>query len=284
MSHVREFKPDLHILFKGELFNAEIIEEIRSCRIPTVLWHHDAPAQPPPWLIKMAGASDWFFTHARGMVERFREVGLTRTDWLSEGFPERFFSYDGITDAERRRYACEVTLVGNIHRNPSYRLRADMLDRAIRAGFHVKWWGPHISRRLANIPLLISRAARSYGGCVLANADFAKAANCSTVFLARDMDPNMDGSVSNRLYWACGSGAFYLTFRTRGIEDIMQPGKEIETFDDLDEMVEKIRWYTDHPDERRRIAEAGKQRVLKNYTFRHRFEEMFRHLDEKGII
>lgn len=284
MAHIEGFKPDLHLLFKGELFNREILAAVRENGVPTVLWHHDVDPDLPSWLMEVAAASDHFFTHARGMVDRFREAGVPHTDWLSEGFPERFFAFDRIDEEERVKYACQVTLVGNIHMNERYRLRADMISRALKDGCRVKWWGPRVSRKLRNLPLLLSPAGRAYGGAMLANESFAKAASCAEIFLARDVHPEVDASVSNRLYWACGSGAFYLSFAAKGIEDIMTPGAEIETFESLDEMSEKIRYYLDHPTERERIAEAGKRRVLNNYTFRHRLEEMFALLGEKGLI
>ncbi len=282
--HLEEFRPDLHLLFKGELFDREAIGIVKEAGVPTVLWHHDVDPDLPSWLMEAAGASDHFFTHARGMVDVFKKAGIPHTDWLSEGFPERFFAFDTISEDERKLYSCQVTLVGNIHMNESYRMRCAMIQRAVEEGFIVKWWGPRISRRLKNLPLLLSKAGRAYGGRMLANEAFAKAACCAGVFLARDVHPEVDASVSNRLYWACGSGAFYLSHATVGISDIMTPGEEIETFSTLDEMSEKIRYYTDHPDERKKIAEAGKERVLKSYTFRHRLAEMFARLEEIGLV
>jgi hypothetical protein len=284
IGHVREFKPDLHLIFKGELFDRELIERVREEGVPTVLWHHDVDPHMPAWLMEVAGASDYYFTHARGMLDPFRRAGIPHVDWLSEGFPERFFTYDSIDEEEHARYECQVTLAGNIHMNERYRLRAAMIKRALKDGCTVKWWGPKISRKLRNVFLILSRAGRAYGGDMVANGDFAKAVNCADIFLARDVYPEVDASVSNRLYWACGSGAFYLTYHAEGIEDIMAPGREIETFHDLDEMSEKIAFYLDHPVERRKIARAGQERVLQHYTFRHRFKEMFTRLREVGIL
>ncbi|MFH1998118.1 MAG: glycosyltransferase [Planctomycetota bacterium] len=284
LERIVAFKPDLHILFKGERFNKELLDRVREAGVPTVLWHHDVDPDLPPWLLEVAGASDYFFTHARGMVDKFRKAGIPQTDWLSEGFPETFFAFDTITEDERYEFSCHATLVGNIHMNERYRLRAKMIDRVLAEGLRAKWWGPRISRKLKNWPLILSRAGRAYGGRMLANADFAKAVNCADIFLARDVHPEVDGSVSNRLYWACGSGAFYLTHYSEGIEEIMVPGKEIETFTTLDEMAEKIRFYLDHPKARQQIARAGQKRVLKQYTFRHRFEEMFHRLREVGLV
>jgi spore maturation protein CgeB len=282
--HVRDFKPELHLLFKGELFNKEFIESVREAGAPTVLWHHDVEPVLPHWLLEVAGASDFFFTHARGMVDRCRKAGLAQTEWLSEGFPETFFAFDSITPEERALYTTQVTLVGNIHMNPLYRLRAEMINCAIKEGFGVKWWGPRISRKLRNLGLILSRAGRAWGGRMLANQDFAKAVTLADIFLARDVHPEEDASMSNRLYWACGSKAFYLSYYTEGIEDVMVPGKEIETYRTLDEMVEKIGFYLEHPDERKQIAEAGQDRVMKHYTFRHRLEEMYARLQEVGVL
>jgi len=282
--HIDRFKPELHLIFKGERFDRESIEVAREAGVPTVLWHHDVDHDVPSWLIVVAGYSDYFFTHARGMVDRFRDAGIAHTDWLSEGFPESFFTYGHIEEHEKEMYTSQVMLAGNIHMSNRYKLRGEMLDRAINDGFTVKWWGPRISWKLKNIPLICSKVGRAYGGRFLANADFAKAVNCSAVFLARDVNPEVDASVSNRLYWACGSGSFYLTHATIGIEDIMTPGKDLESFTSLDEMSEKIRYYLDHPKERARIAKTGQKRVLDNYTLRHRLSEMFERLQYKKII
>jgi spore maturation protein CgeB len=278
------FKPELHLLFKGELFDRESIGLVKRAGVPTVLWHHDVHLDLPAWLMEVAAASDVFFTHARGMVPRFKQAGIPHTEWLSEGFPERFFNFQEMDEEEKRRYACQVTLTGNIHMNPRYLLRAAMIDRAIREGYTVKWWGPRISRKLKNLSLIWSRAGRAYGGGFVANTDFAKAVNCAHVYLARDVHPEVEASVSNRLYWACGSGAFYLSYTAQGIEDIMEPGREIETFTSLDEMAEKIRFYLDHPEERKGIARAGKKRVLENYTFRHRLAELIERVHDQGVL
>ncbi len=272
------------MLFKGECFDAECIEIVRSRGVPTALWQHDVFLEFPPWLRALGGQIDFLFTHARGMVRRFKEAGFRNTDWLLEGFPESSFTFDHIDENQRKQFTCQVAFVGNIHMNVQYRKRALMIRRAIEEGFTVKWWGPHIARKLKHFPLIFSRVGRAYGGRMLANADFAKAVTCTDINLARDEHPEIDASVSNRLYWTCGSGGFYLSHTSAGIEDIMIPGKEIDTFDSLDEMAEKIRYYLDHPEERRRIAEAGQRRTLENYTLRHSMTQMLERLRAAKIV
>ncbi|MDH7500941.1 MAG: glycosyltransferase, partial [candidate division NC10 bacterium] len=59
------------------------------------------------------------------------------------------------------------------------------------------------------------------------------------------------------------------------VEEVLEPGKEIETFSGEEEMMDKIRFYLPRQEARRKIAEQGKQKVLARYTYRHRFLEMF---------
>jgi spore maturation protein CgeB len=50
-------------------------------------------------------------------------------------------------------------------------------------------------------------------------------------------------------------------------------GKEIVGYDGPDELVKKIGWYLDHPDERKEIALNGYRAVLSRHRMRKRFHE-----------
>jgi len=47
LRHVDAFRPDLHVLFKGELFDPELIGRVRERGVRTVLWHHDVDWEMP---------------------------------------------------------------------------------------------------------------------------------------------------------------------------------------------------------------------------------------------
>ena len=51
-------------------------------------------------------------------------------------------------------------------------------------------------------------------------------------------------------------------------------GSEVVTFKSIEDLKCKARFYLDHEEERRRIAEKSRQRVLREHTFEQRLREM----------
>ena len=79
-----------------------------------------------------------------------------------------------------------------------------------------------------------------------------------------------------RLFEATGVGAFLLTDDKPNIRNYFEPGREIETFQSVHEMVEKISYYLDHESERRAIAKRGQEKCLSCFGR----EKSSRHLDD----
>ncbi|MCP4661485.1 MAG: glycosyltransferase [bacterium] len=82
--------------------------------------------------------------------------------------------------------------------------------------------------------------------------------------------------IKGRNFEIPGCGGFQLTGRADHLEDYFSPGEEIVLFDDVDQLVDRARYYLRHEDERARIARAGHARCLREHTYVHRFNEIFR--------
>ena len=76
------------------------------------------------------------------------------------------------------------------------------------------------------------------------------------------------------------SEAFYLTDYSDEIAQLYKIGKEIETYRSVSELVDKIKYYLENPDEAEAIRKAGRKRALKDYTWTKCFERIF---NEIGI-
>jgi len=77
-----------------------------------------------------------------------------------------------------------------------------------------------------------------------------------------------------RLYEATGVGALLVTEARRNLADLFEPGREVVAYDDEDDLVDRLRHFAEHDDERRRIAAAGQARTLREHTYANRMAEL----------
>lgn len=75
-----------------------------------------------------------------------------------------------------------------------------------------------------------------------------------------------------------GCGGFLLTSPVEDLNRYYAPGREVGVFSSHDELVEKIRYYQDHEDERSAIARAGYERTIREHIYVHRFTEIVRRI------
>lgn len=286
LATVDAFKPDLLIVYDGVQYAPEFVREVRAKGVYTVYWYSEVTPNPHQETVGLGREYDVFFTIAEGLVDRFRAAGIENAEWLPEGMEPSLYAYENVTDADRKLFTCDVALVGKLESdNPAYMERWKLVKRIVDENMNIKWWGPRIRRKVGTfvLGLLLSKVSRAYGGRFVWNETYAKAVHLSMIFLAREAFPHIRLSMSSRAFTAIGLGAFYLTFPTRGIEEMFEPNKEIVTFLTADEMVEKIRYYLEHDDERAAIAAAGRKKVLAEHTYDQRFRRMFEMIGERGF-
>ena len=77
-----------------------------------------------------------------------------------------------------------------------------------------------------------------------------------------------------RLYEATGAGACLLTDAKDNLSEMFIPGKEVLAFENEADCVEKIRYYLEHEDERRAVAQAGQERTLRDHDYQVRAGEL----------
>jgi len=104
--------------------------------------------------------------------------------------------------------------------------------------------------------------------------DMMEAISRTKVTLNRHTDA-MNGFAGNmRLFEATAAGTCLLTDNCINLGDLFEADKEVVTFSSPDEAAEKVRYLLDHEKERAAIAEAGRQRVLKDHTLQQRCGEI----------
>ena len=129
-----------------------------------------------------------------------------------------------------------------------YGFRADQLprDSAIRRGYRGEAWGLDLYRAFASARIALNR-----------HGDVA------------------EGHANNmRLYEATGVGAFLLTDERSDLHELFDPGREVVTYAHADDLVEQVRYYLEHEDERATIARSGQARTLREHTWERRMAQL----------
>lgn len=82
--------------------------------------------------------------------------------------------------------------------------------------------------------------------------------------------------IKGRNFEVPGCGGFLMTGPADDLERYFEIDVEICCFKNLPDLIDKTRYYLDHPEERAAIADAGYLRTLREHTYAHRFNHIFR--------
>ena len=74
-----------------------------------------------------------------------------------------------------------------------------------------------------------------------------------------------------------GCGGFVLTNYQPELSEYFNIGDECVVYENLEDLFLKVSYYLEHEEERKRIARAGYERVVQDFTFRRRLEGMLPH-------
>ena len=82
--------------------------------------------------------------------------------------------------------------------------------------------------------------------------------------------------IKGRNFEIPGCGGFLITGDADNLRDYYKDGKEIVIYENTEDLIEKIKYYLEHNEERETIAKAGHERTLRDHTYEKRFNEIFK--------
>ena len=262
------FQPELVIVNQGANLLPETIDAVRDrtgARMAN--WFQDYPMQFED-SVRLAPHYDDFFWGDTYPLEKHRALGFEHEHWLAFACDPGIHRPVELADEEREQYRCQICFVGSM-----YPGRAKLLERL--TDFDLGIWGPGWDRLRSDSPL------RS---CLRGGATPPEV--WVKVFSAADVVLNIDGygqtldesghMANTRVYEAPACGAFQLVDEKPDITTLFESGRELVCydFDKPDELRELAGHYLARPDERRRIAEQGRQAVLAEHTYGHRMQTL----------
>lgn len=91
----------------------------------------------------------------------------------------------------------------------------------------------------------------------------------------------MSEAVNQRVFDVPACGSFLLTDHQEALHELFDVGKEIIIYQNRDEIPDLVRFYMKHPDERHTRALRGRERVLKEHTYKHRLNSLIGYMKKR---
>lgn len=260
VDEVRQTSPDLVLVPHDYLTPAQIqmVRDVVDTRI--VMWFPDGMANFGSAMFLGADYDALFFKDPY-VVQYLKGKLDTSVYYLPQCYHREKHRLGGetLTKAERDKFECEITTAGNLYayRQAFFRQLDD---------YDVKIWGAAPPMWMKH-PVIMEM----YEGEFVYNETKAAAFLGAKVVL-NNMHPHEVYGLNKRAFEACGIGAFQILDWTPGLSQLFEPGEEVVVFRNMEGLKGKLNYYLEHEDKRRRIAEAGKQRAIKEHTYEDRLE------------
>jgi spore maturation protein CgeB len=269
-AQIDEFDPDVVYVQDVRFFTAGDLDAVRRSKRLLV----GQIASPAP-TDRLLGRFDLLVSSVPTFVERFRGLGV-EAEYLRLGFDERVLDrLERRVRANAEARGHDVTFVGGL--DPAvHPVRSLMLSR-IAPELDVDVWGYGIDAVPENAPHRRWYRGNAWG------LDMYEILARSMITLNGHEDV-ADGYAANmRLFEATGVCTMLLTDERHDLSRFFEPGREVVTYADTDELVEKARFYLQHDDERQAIAAAGQARTLREHTYRERIGELASMLEARLV-
>lgn len=216
----------------------------------------------PPYIVGWRAAeipvgTDWSMfdlalSHLSNCREKALVIGAKAAKFFYPGVPR--FCVDETRDTPKE---FDVVFSGQWTPQHHYRnqLITDIATASERGDFS---FGLFLASHHFQLPAPVAKLNR--GGRF--GIEMFRALRSGEIVINAEIDLAGKEAGNSRLFEATAMGSFLLTEHNANIERYFTPGVEIETFSSPAELLEKIRYYCAHPEERRRIATRGQEKSL----------------------
>ena len=272
----------------GEVWNVILEAGSRECDI-ALIWMPNVDITPDiVERMKQHGTKTVFFTidvtgdppnAAREAARKACDfaIGTTLTQvkgWEAEGqqaayFPPPYDIMPGRYNFSTKPFDCVAFAAGNCYTMQAwpemYAARADMAKAIIDAGLPFEAYGRWNEARSGWGKNGGMMDQSHYGGWIPHDM-LPDLYRSSAVNLDSHVRPTEEHYLNERLIMCMGAGGFMLCDRVAGIEEDLKDGEHLALWSTLEELVEKAKYYLEHPEECARIAQRGQSVILRKYN------------------
>lgn len=266
----RKFSPDIAIfsLYTDQLF-PETIHSVRELTQTLCFFHDDTWRKD--FSLYWAKQFDYFSSPDIYCVEKYRRLGLNNVIHFPFGVNHHLYK-----KLSRIEKIYDLSFVGGWHP-----VREWLIKLIEKNGFKVYVAGHGWPNGIINHNRMIEIFNQTK-----INLNFSNSSNWDARYLfhrPKSLKDNIKGAknveqMKARMFEINSCGSFQLCYYVDGLEHSYKITKEIGVYISPNDLIEKINFYLGSDLYREEIAEAGQLRTLKDHTYSHRFDLIFKQM------
>lgn len=269
LARVREWRPALAVFsLYTDQFDTETVNALRGHTKTFCFFHDDT------WRVEYsrywARQFDYFSTPDLHGETKYWEIGLPNAIYFPFGCNEQIFRKLDVP----KKY--DVSFVGGWHP-----YREWLIERIRKAGISVEVAGYRWPKGEIDQETMVGLFNESRINLNLSNSaswDARYLASSPRAFINRLRSKKNIEQMKARIFEVNGCGAFQLTYYVEGLAHCYDIDREIGVYADVDDLVEKVKFYLAHEELRESIATAAYKRTLEEHTFVQRFQTAFQRM------
>jgi len=287
---IKKEKPDLFFafMFTDEL-NPEILDEINKYT-KSIAWFSDDHWRFDNYSRFYAPHFSNVITTYSKAVDRYKKIGIknvVHSQWAANAD-----IYKPITENVKKEI--DVSFVGTWSRP-----RGKIISAIEKAGINIKTYGKGWSVGRISEKEMIEIFSSSKINLALNPAPgYFNANSLGRLLLKRSMNKIVPDfhiwdnfkswtkrgipQIKARHFEIPACGGFLMTSMADNLGDYYKIGEEIVIYNDIKDLIDKIKYYLKNDQKRKKIAEAGYSRTIKDHAYQKRFTEIFKKITDAG--
>jgi predicted SAM-dependent methyltransferase len=280
LQQLETIKPDIIYLTDPINFDSRFLRKLSYKPKLVIGWRAASIPEGTDW-----SSFDIILTSLNGIKEYSLKLGAKSSELFYPGFPHWILDHTkNIQPYFDLSFVGQWTLDQHSSRNSYLKTIAENsgfgeLNPAFYLSGQLNTVDPQVQKfdRGSRFGIEMHKAVKNGKIAFDSRGDINYSASNKLIDLTKNETANM------RIFEATGEGVFLLTEYHKNLENIFTPGKEIETFSDEKELIDKIKYYLSHDNERNEIALNGQKKCLADHSLDIRIQQ-FDDIIKKNIL
>ena len=257
---VLNFRPDLVFFSKAMIVKLDALIELRRLGFRTANWITDNIFHPryKKWFIENHKYYAYLFVFDSGAKELVKNDPESKNViYMPMAVEPEAYQLKKLTSEDRKKYETNVCFVGALYPERERALNA-VKDLGLKI-YGWKGWEKSSLARYYHGPLNVPEMVKLY--------------NCAKICINMNLEPACNG-VNWKTFEIPAAGGFQLTDYRKDLDGLFKIGEELDVFRSPEELRKKALFYLQNDELRRKIAQKGRERVLRNHTFEKRIKDI----------